>query len=460
MDHPPIPIEQLRLDRIFEIHQGAGNVTISSLTMQNGYHPEAGGALANASQGKVRLENVSVLDSYAGNAGGGIYSGEPIELECPECAGGATRFDLINSTVSGNVTGNEGGGLYIQFGTLNIVGGTISDNQAASGGGLHSAGEHTAMGVPASTTVNGTTISGNVSTGAGGGGINSDHEGSVSIINATISSNTAFDYGGGIAGGSKSELTITGGTITGNVSVGEGGGLYVSAEGGVVITGVQVTNNDAGKTLPSIEVPGEVAEGEGGGGGVYLGGMGPIEVTESNFISNRATGEGGGILIGNNGSVTISHGVVADNVAHGGGGGIENAGRRVTLEHMSIHHNSTPVDGGGILGNGSGDLTVRSSISPMSPRTVAGSRTRQTARPAFERTTIWDNRAMTGFNDDTGLGGGVYGLGDATAHYENVTISGTSPRCAAAGSISTQTPVCKSQQHHFPQHCTGSQRRW
>ena len=104
------------------------------------------------------------------------------------------------------------------------------------------------------------------------------------------------------------------------------------------------------KRFRVLRFPARSPEGEGGGGGVYLGGMGPIEVTESNFISNRATGEGGGILIGNNGSVTISTEWWLHNVANGGGGGIENAGRRVTLEHMSIHHNSTPVDGGGIRG--------------------------------------------------------------------------------------------------------------
>ena len=49
------PIEQLALDRLLDIHQSAGAVSISDLTVQGGYHAEAGGAIANASTGTVQL---------------------------------------------------------------------------------------------------------------------------------------------------------------------------------------------------------------------------------------------------------------------------------------------------------------------------------------------------------------------------------------------------------------------
>lgn len=42
---------------------------------------------------------------------------------------------------------------------------------------------------------------------------------------------------------------------------------------------------------------------------------------------------------------------------------------------------------------------------------------------SIRNTTFWDNRAIVGLSDDTGLGGGIYSLGDAGTEYENVTIS-------------------------------------
>nr|HRL13074.1 choice-of-anchor Q domain-containing protein [Aggregatilineales bacterium] len=428
------PPEQLALDRLIEIHAAAGNVTISGVTLQNGYHGEAGGALANASNGVVRLQNVTIRDSFATTAGGGIYSGEPLEIECPEpCAAGTRRLEIINSTISGNSSGGEGGGVYVQLGTLTITGGTISANTAATGGGIFNAGELSETGIPSQANLNGVTISGNIAFGAGGG-LYGDHEGVVTITNSSFSGNTSFDYGGGVAVVSKSSLTITGGSFTGNITVGEGGGVSTGVERSVTINGTSFVGNKAGQTLPSLEVPGEIVEGEGGGGGLSIGGSGPASVTNALFAENHAHGEGGGILIENHGTVEISDTVVRDNQSDSGGGGIENAGMRTTLTRLTIHGNRATLDGGGIEGNGSGDFAlIDSMVYNNTAENGGGFANQADGTTRVERTTFWDNRALIGASDDTGLGGGIYGLGDAVANYENVTIVGNFAQVRGGG---------------------------
>ena len=213
--------------------------------MQGGYHGEAGGAIANSSLGRVRLEDVAVRDSYATNAGGGIYSGEPLEFECPEpCAGGAPRLELVDTVVAGNTTGDEGGGVYVQFGTLAspAARSPTTRPRAAAASSTPASSPRPASPAPALT---GVTIAGNIATGAGGG-VYGDHEGSIALTDVTLAGNTAFDYGGGIAVVSKSSLSMTGGHVRGNISVGEGGGVFTGVEGSVTITDVTFIENEAG----------------------------------------------------------------------------------------------------------------------------------------------------------------------------------------------------------------------
>ncbi len=429
------PVEAVALDRIFDIQQSAGDVTIAGLTLREGYHAEAGGAIANASGGTLRLEDVEVLDSFATTYGGGIYTGEPLEVECPEpCSGGAPTLELDNVSVLGNHTGGSGGGAFVQFGELIVDGGTISDNFAASGGGVFNGGELTATGVPALATFTGVTLEGNVATGAGGA-INGDHEGVVTISDSDFTDNTAYDHGGAVAVTSKSELSITGGTFDGNISVGEGGAVFVAAERAVDITGATFAHNEAGRTLPDPEVPGEIAEGEGGGGALFLGGDGPITTSDLTVNENTATHEGGGIMIENNASVDIADSTVNGNESlTSGGGGIENAGLRVTLRGLTINHNEAYEDGGAIQGHGSGPFAVLdSTLAHNTAENGGGFSNAADGTTHFDRVLIWDNRSVVRVNDDAGLGGGVYGLGDAFAEYQNVTIAGNFAQIRGGG---------------------------
>jgi large repetitive protein len=59
------PPEIRGLDRLLEVRATARNVSVSGLTIREGYSAETGGGIHNTSAGTLRLENVNVLESYA-----------------------------------------------------------------------------------------------------------------------------------------------------------------------------------------------------------------------------------------------------------------------------------------------------------------------------------------------------------------------------------------------------------
>jgi CSLREA domain-containing protein len=102
---------------------------------------------------------------------------------------------------------NHGGGILNQ-GTLTVSGSTISSNSATFGGGLSTEGPSTA------TLVN-TTVSGN-SAGEDGGGISVEVDGQVILRSVTVANNRADSdrSGGGDGGGLFASTTAGGGVLT------------------------------------------------------------------------------------------------------------------------------------------------------------------------------------------------------------------------------------------------------
>ena len=97
---PSAPVVARGLDRLFEIHPGAGDVTFRNVTLQNGFSPEEGGAIQNWSLGKLTLDGVTVKDSCAEKAGGGLnhadlndyeWTTEPPNLDAPSARAGRDR---------------------------------------------------------------------------------------------------------------------------------------------------------------------------------------------------------------------------------------------------------------------------------------------------------------------------------------------------------------------------------
>ncbi|NJM13246.1 MAG: hypothetical protein HC889_16470, partial [Synechococcaceae cyanobacterium SM1_2_3] len=97
-------------------------------------------------------------------------------------------------------------------------------------------------------------MSGNSSNGGsgfGGGGLG-NYQGTITLINSTVSGNTANNVGGGLTGG-FGPLTLTSSTITGN-SASYGGGVYT--EDALTLGNSLIAGNSASVLGPEIRVAG------------------------------------------------------------------------------------------------------------------------------------------------------------------------------------------------------------
>jgi hypothetical protein len=213
------------------IYNDGGSVTLTNVAMTNEAADE-GGSIYN-SNGTVRMTDSSITDSTANNDGGAIRS-----------VGVNALIVLNDVTIEGN-TADNGGGLDVQNGELEIELSRILGNAAAgdngTGGGLRQFG--------AVTTIDTTTISGNMATSFAAGVYASDG-GSLVLTSTTVSDNGAGDtpddrpdFGGGLY--LAITATLENVTISGNTANTVGGGVY---GGAVTMRNVTFANNTAGLT--------------------------------------------------------------------------------------------------------------------------------------------------------------------------------------------------------------------
>lgn len=128
-------------------------------------------------------------------------------------------FTITNGLASGVFPANAGGGIYNDHGTLTLLNDTISGNTADFGGGVYNNG---ATSGSASLTIINTTLSGN-NANLDGAAIFTDGNNGNSILivdNSTISGNNAKRNGGGIndllVGAGASSVTTTNATFSAN----------------------------------------------------------------------------------------------------------------------------------------------------------------------------------------------------------------------------------------------------
>jgi CSLREA domain-containing protein len=220
------------------IYNYLGNLTLINSTIFDNFAPQGGGI--HNYQGTVTLTDSSVSGNLSGNRGmfhdgGGIYNDNG-------------TVTLTNSTVSNNNAGDQlGGGIFTKGGTLTLTSSTLSGNSAAFGGGLHNEGS--------TVTLDKSTLSGNSAVYARGGGINT-YLGHITVINSTLTGNTAYVDGGGIYN-LVSEVDLKNSTVSGN-SARSGGGINNAGQmnlGNSIIanspTGGDCINTGAGFITPS-----------------------------------------------------------------------------------------------------------------------------------------------------------------------------------------------------------------
>ncbi|MBO7725474.1 MAG: hypothetical protein J6S40_03310, partial [Thermoguttaceae bacterium] len=217
--------------RVFYVHNASeddvlNNIRIPTelvgLTITGGNADDNGhngGGILN--EGLLTVTNSTVAGNTA-QSGGGIYNGNSYVH---------TELTVINSLISGNAdTGldyNCGGGIF-NDGVLTIVGSTISGNTSENGcGGIFN---------DSWLTITGSTISGNI--GRDGGGIYTGYSSSLSVVNSVIFGNAA-EWVAGIYNGGMS--TVINSTISGNTAEEYCSGIY--SEGTLTLTNSIVALN-------------------------------------------------------------------------------------------------------------------------------------------------------------------------------------------------------------------------
>jgi predicted outer membrane repeat protein len=144
-------------------------------------------------------------------------------------------FTISGGNANGSDPHDSGGGIYNFSGSPTLINLTISSNSADYGGGMYNLGS--------SPTLTNVTFSGNTATTDGGGMYNTNI-GSPNLTNVTFSSNNA-SYGGGMYNIMQSSPTLTNVTFSSNTASKNGGGMYNNIVSNPSLTNVTFSSNTA-----------------------------------------------------------------------------------------------------------------------------------------------------------------------------------------------------------------------
>ena len=201
------------IDRVFHVRNVPDDITVTlaDLVVSHGTVNGGGGAILNRKN--LILDSVWVFKSTATD-GGGVFSSGSLQMTSCLVSGNVSEDDgaglfispegdavITSSTITNQVAGGTGGGIF-NDGFLALETSTVEFNQSVWGGGIHSRGD---------MTMARSTVGFNAVLQFGGGIAN---EGTASIRNSTISSNEAPSHGGNIANLAGGDLELVHVTIS------------------------------------------------------------------------------------------------------------------------------------------------------------------------------------------------------------------------------------------------------
>lgn len=319
--------------RVFYVGSNA-TVTIAGLTITQGFHLNTAGGIWN-DHSTLTVTNCALNSNEVGNCGqvsngGGIYNSGTLTVVASTLSGNVASgcggeggnggaiyssgmMTVGNSTINSNsvtyglYSGGWGGGIFNQ-GMLTVTNCAFTSNSAGYvGGGMSNYG---------TGTVSACTLSSNTSAWAGG--IDNYQSGVLTVINCTLSGNSATN-GGGSGGGIDNQdmMTVKNCTLSGNSTTG-GGGAIVNF-GTLTVSACTLSGNSAAS----------------GGGINNLGNISDpyspvLTVSNSTLSGNSATGQGGGIF-NTNGTLSVYANTLSGNSAISGGG-IYNTGPSAQMQ--------------------------------------------------------------------------------------------------------------------------------
>jgi hypothetical protein len=427
-------------DRVFHVigADGLPVVSMSGVTITGGLE-DTGGGLRNDG-GHVALTSTTVINNHASGSsgnGGGLYNihGDVILIDSTVEYNSASSLTAIE---------NGGGGIYNAYANLSIHNSTINRNftngTLDNGGGLYNWG--------ASAAIYNSFFTANTASqppdlgplaGNGGGAIYNEYGGAVSLINSTLSGNTAVapGLGGGLYNG-LGLAQVVGGWVIGN-SAWDGGGLMnehgtltvtdaivdgntAADVGGGVMNRLAVLSTDPGLlTIADTLIANNTAE--YGGGVVTAGGTAVLDRLE--VRDNAVTNRGGGIYHSGSGTTTLSDSLVSANVSDYQGGGLFSEGDLI-LNHVVVDGN-TALMGGGIATNAGGAATLNNSTVSGNTAQIGGGITQIIPADVvvLNSSTVTANTATTLFGT-----GGIYSFGTVIARNSIIAAQTLGRDCA------------------------------
>ena len=234
----------------------------------NGYELNRG-LTSGTENGQVILVN-GVLTVVDGSDGLGVITG---------------GYNVSSSNVFG-------GGVYVNGGTLNLRGGSVTGNKAGEGSATVYGGGVAVNG--GTFNMYGGSVSANeiTSSASYGGGVCVYHDGTFNMYGGLIQNHTAT-YGGGVASYdvSGTAINIEDGIIYKNVSTQNGGGIYVHKNSADTTVDAYIKGGDINNNSSNM------------GGGVYVDGN--VAICGGSLSYNNAT-SGGGVYVAGGASLSVA----------------------------------------------------------------------------------------------------------------------------------------------------------
>lgn len=336
--------------------------------------------------------------------------------------------------VGGTITGATESGVTIKdAGDTNVLlkDLTIEKNKGKQGGGVHIENSQ-------NVTIDHCTIQGN--TGTRGGGIYTEHS-TVEVKDSTFEKNTATDDGGAIAATQNSSLTVRNSKVLENKAADTAGGILAekstlevtdsiidgnraSVGGGLYISDIDApgeTKEDKPEhTITRTEITNNTADGQGIGGGIYLGAQ-KLTITDSkltgnNTISKNGQTQGGAIVAYSPGDFTLDNTLIQGNTADVGGG-IHVLSTKLRDSHIILCNNTRIT--GNVANQFGGGIFLDNLNNPAVLELVNASVDNNTANVAggignYGSIVVLKDGAVLENNTAKQYGGGLYNKGEAT----------------------------------------------
>jgi CSLREA domain-containing protein len=207
----------------------------------------------------------------------------------PTTGSGSTLTQLVTLTPNANLEVDKGTTGAVISG-LSISGSTLSSRAVSTDGQL---------------TISNSAITGNNSGYGyfgyyGSPSVFNDVDGTLTLINCNVSSNSSFETTSGIV--NNGTLVITGSNISGNTAVDAGGAGLIN-DGTATLTNTTVSGNQI-----------QFYNYGGVGGGIYNGGM--LNLVNSSVTGNSASNPGDGSGIFNTGTLHITNSKIVSNLTN------------------------------------------------------------------------------------------------------------------------------------------------